>query len=175
MARPKNREPLTQEALHSLFRYDSRTGHFYRLRATGGTRVGEQAGRKTADRYRRISINGRSYLASRLAWFYIYGGWPKNEIDHINHDTSDDRIDNLREATRSQNCFNSNLSKNISGYRGVSHNYAKWKAIINIGKKRFYLGTFETREEAAEAYNRAAKEMFGEFAGPTVKETPNEA
>jgi len=106
---------------------------------------------------------------SRLAWLYIYKTWPKNEVDHINCLPSDNRIVNLREATRSENAINRRLnSNNKSGYKGIwkRSRLNRWEAEICKNGKRCKLGGFPTPEEASEAYKAAARNLHGEFARP---------
>ena len=89
------------------------------------------------------------------------------EVDHINGDTLDNRKSNLRNCFHYQNSYNKKLSKkNTSGYKGVSWypKYQKWVAQIAYKRKGYTLGYFERKEEAALAYNIAAKKYFGEFA-----------
>ena len=91
---------------------------------------------------------------------------PKNyQSDHINGVKLDNRRNNLRAATPSQNQHNSRLRKdNTSGYKGIVKHYERWQAVICINKKDISLGVFNTKEEAAVAYNIGAKKYFGEFA-----------
>ena len=106
-------------------------------------------------------------LAHRVAWVMTHGEWPKEMIDHINGDRSDNRLCNLRQATRSQNLINSKLSsRNSSGFRGVSWCSAKqkWDARIYSATKLRLLGRFKTKEEAIAAYAAAAAELHGDFA-----------
>ncbi len=117
--------------------------------------------------YLYIGFSYKLYLAHRLAWFWMTGKWPKNEIDHINGVGVDNRWCNLREATRSQNMANNvKIKNNTSGYRGVSwhKNRNKYIANIRINNRLEYLGYYATPEKAAEAYNKAATEYFGKFA-----------
>jgi len=91
---------------------------------------------------------------------------PEAEIvDHINMNTLDNRRENLRAATKSQNMANrSKTKKNTSGYKGVTKNRLKWKATIVVNYEIIALGTYETKEEAALMYDIAAKKYFGDFA-----------
>lgn len=97
----------------------------------------------------------------------ILGNIDGFEIDHVNQNGLDNRRTNLRHATKSQNRANVSLRKdNKSGYKGVSllKSYGKWRAYIQKDKKLLHLGFFDTPQEAAIAYNKKAKELFGEFA-----------
>ena len=94
------------------------------------------------------------------------------EIDHINGDPLDNRKQNLRVCTRQDNCYNSGKRKdNTSGYKGVSWHVRekKWRAQIKQNKKRFYLGYYSVKEEAARAYDEAAQKLHGEYARPNLK------
>lgn len=111
------------------------------------------------------SIDAKRCLAHRVMWALVHVAWPA-EIDHINGIRTDNRISNLREATRSQNRCNSLSPRNTSGYKGVwfHKQYGKWEASINMNKVRRRLGYFDTPEEASAAYVEAAKKYHGEFA-----------
>jgi hypothetical protein len=97
----------------------------------------------------------------------IYGRWPRKGLDHINGCRDDNRIENLREATQSENMANvPRLKTNKSGVKGVSWHAGgrKWQAHIQKARKQHYLGLFETLEEAAAAYQEAAHRLHGSFA-----------
>jgi len=92
-------------------------------------------------------------------------GWPF--VDHANGNGLDNRRSNLRQSTHAQNMANSRLNKNnTSGFRGVSRNGSSWGAQIRLGGRPTYLGTHDTPQSAARAYDAAALEHFGEFAQP---------
>lgn len=119
------------------------------------------------DGYRRIKVGGRTYLAHRLAWVLHYGEWPSQRIDHINGVRHDNRIANLRLCTNSQNVahqFKARVS--ASGLRGVYPERGRWCSKIVINYQPHYLGSFSTKEAAADAYRAAAIKHFGDFAAP---------
>jgi hypothetical protein len=117
--------------------------------------------------YRRIIIEKRRYIASRLAWLWVYGKWPNDFVDHANGNKQDDRIGNLRAATKSQNHANTSApAHNTSGLKGVSWSkrYGFWLAQIQHKNKHHFLGYFVTPAEAHTAYREAASRLFGQFA-----------
>ena len=150
--------------LRESFTYDPETGVFIRKR---GRKVGEVAGSRNDRGYWVLSAPGMKPLAAhRVAWAIHYGRWPKDQIDHINGNPSDNRICNLREANSMQNCANRNrpISKS-SGVLGVTWHKrsGKWMAQIKRNYKGYNLGSFDSKEEAAEAYRKAAAQKHGEF------------
>lgn len=114
---------------------------------------------------RQIYTNGKQ---TTVKMHRIIMDAPRNmQVDHINHNTLDNRKRNLRLCTHNQNQQNQTPSKNtLSQYKGVSwaKQRKKWVARIGINKKRLFLGYFKNEEQAAIAYNKAAKELFGEYA-----------
>lgn len=164
---------LTHDRLLELVRYDPETGEFTLLvdvsRGHHHKTAGEKLGRNHPLGYIQIGLDCKSYLAHRLAWFYVTGEWPKHQIDHINQDKKDNRFANLREATNSQNHQNKK-SKNSNGLKGVAlanggkYRAKRWYAKIRINQRTIYLGTFDTKEDAHNAYAKAASELFGEYA-----------
>ena len=123
---------LTQAELQSKFIYNPSNGIFTRIQTS------KNAGCIKSNGYVVISINYKTYTAHRLAWLYMYGEFPKNCIDHINNNRLDNRICNLREATKQENNRNSLKSiKNKSGIKGIHWNKArnKWVAQITINYK----------------------------------------
>lgn len=161
VARPE----LTAEYLRSILNYDPETGIFTRKvrtssRAKAG--AGDVAGCSNGDGYLRLWLQSRLYLAHRLAWLHTYGVWPKDQIDHINRNRSDNRIANLREVSNKQNQQNkSKSSNNTSGHPGVSwkKQNSKWQAHIRHNQKLIHLGLFKSLEEALSA-RKAAEKLY---------------
>lgn len=153
--------------IRSLLEYDPFTGEFYWLKSGHGISAGDLAGSVYANGYRYIQIYSEDYRASRLAWFFVTGEDPIEFIDHKNKVRDDNRFNNLRKATNSQNQANTGpKSTNTSGFKGVSYQLSrgKWIAMITVDGKAKNLGRYATRAEAARAYSRAAIEAWGEFA-----------
>ena len=159
---------LTYERLLEVLHYDPETGLFtWKINRKGGMRAGERAGTVTKRGYVYVTVDGKSYLGHRLAWFYIYGVWPEDQIDHEDRVRSDNRITGLREADPYQNQANRGRNRNnTSGYKGVFwHKLSgKWMAQLRAGGKVIYLGLHNKPEEAHQAYVAKQKELAGEFA-----------
>jgi len=159
---------ITQSKLKELLNYNPDTGEFTWLKTNSITvKIGDIAGTIDTNKYRRIGINGKRYMAHRLAWLYMTGNFPENYIDHINHNPDDNAISNLREATPSQNNSNAKVKKNnASGYKGVEidKKNKNYRANIWHNNKNIYLGKFDTAELAHKAYCIKAKELKGQFA-----------
>jgi hypothetical protein len=152
---------LTADQLKELLEYDPDTG-VLRNRANG-----RSIGWRHSAGYRQCMIGKKKYFIHRLAWLYAHGHLPKEQIDHINGDRSDNRICNLRIATQKQNSANMKIrSNNKVGFKGVSRiNRSKpFFASIHVDGKTKYLGIFATAEEAHEAYLLAARMYFGDYA-----------
>jgi hypothetical protein len=155
---------LSQETLKEWLHYNNETGVFTRKKSISNVRVGDEAGTYSHG-YCKIQLFGREYQAHRLAWFYIYGIWPRGLIDHINRDKCDNRIANLRLATRQQNSFNQSAhGDNQLGVKGVHNNGYGYKAQIHLNGVQYCLGTFDTIEEATRVRQVAEARLFGEFA-----------
>lgn len=171
-----HRADLTSEYVRRIVDYDPHTGVLTWLPRTpdmfddGGHSAehnsrkwnarfaGSIASTKNAHGYVCVRINGNRYLAHRIAWLYMVGSWPPDQIDHKNGDTGDNRWDNLRLATHSENHQNLKVKKsNRSGYSGVHWHVArsKWAASIKFQRRNIHLGFFDSAEDAHAAYLQA--------------------
>jgi HNH endonuclease/AP2 domain len=156
--------PLTATRLRAILNYDHKTGVFTRSIQTAPCNyVGSEAGCLMNTGYICISVDGKPYLAHRLAWLWTYGVWPPKNIDHKDHDRANNRIGNLRLCNQSQNRANSSSK---SGYKGVSWfpSRNKWRARITVQYKEHLIGYFDSQSDAKAAYQKRAVELFGEFA-----------
>lgn len=126
------------------------------------------AGTVEKNGYTVIKLAGKTYKAHRLAWLHVYGRWPVDQIDHINRVRTDNRLCNLREASRSENQINTRrLVNRTSGVTGVKLHKRKrmrFEARITVRGKRLYLGLFERLEDAQQAYSVARTLHFKAFA-----------
>lgn len=150
---------MTRDEVLARMSYCPETGLFTAKVSAGRRRAGDVLGYVRTDGYRMIAINGKWHYAHRLAWLYMTGRHPVDEIDHINGQRDDNRFENLRECTRSQNMMNV-PKRGVCFHKGRR----KWQASIRLHGKRTYLGTFTTEAEALEAYRVAAQRLHGEFA-----------
>ena len=150
---------MKQEQLKKILHYNKRTGIF-KWKITRGSRAkaGNIVGALAKSGYITIGINYKTYQAHRLAWLYVYGYFPKKEIDHKNQNKIDNRISNLREVSSAENKKNLAISKtNTTGVPGVSYykRIGKWRAYIHIKRKQKHLGFFDNIENAKKAREKA--------------------
>lgn len=155
---------LTAKRLRECVDYNPATGVFTWINASGRrTKNGDRAGSfNRAIGYRVIGIDGVRYYEHRLAWLWMTGAWPEKDIDHKNRNKSDNRWENLREATMAQNIANiGSWRHNTSGLKGAHWSKAAQRWSSRLGKR--HLGLFDTKEDAHAAYVKAATQKFGEF------------
>ena len=144
---------LNIKLIKRLFDYDAESGALYwKVKLNRSIRVGNEAGTVNKyNKYRIVTIDNKKYRSHRIIWAYVYGVWPINDIDHINHDRADNRIENLREATQKENRRNMSLDvRNKSGFTGIYWNKKTkvWQAFIKLYEKNLYLGQFIDKFEA---------------------------
>lgn len=163
---------MTKDFIEQLLSYNPQTGVFVRKgiwrrgkihHAIGRAKAGDIAGSKCDRGYLWISLPGGRVSCHRLAWFLTHGEWATGDIDHINGNKSDNRLVNLRAATRSQNKQNIQkpMAHNSSGYLGVCFDKSRGKfvATINVNGKQKNLGRFDSAEEAHQRYLAAKREL----------------
>lgn len=141
---------MTLDELRSLLVYESETGLFRWTANHNSTKPleGTVAG-TVVDGYIQIKIGGRAYKAHRLAWFYVHGVWPDNQVDHRDQVRSNNRLSNLRSATRAQN------AQNVSR-RGIHQEPSgRWRARIQVDGKSTVIGHYDSPEAAHAAYIEA--------------------
>lgn len=156
---------LSKEELNEIFLYSD--GQLYwKISTHPRIKIGDLAGSYTSG-YINIELFKKTYKAHRIVWVMHFGEIPEGcVIDHINGIGTDNRLLNLRLATRSQNTQNSTKRKNTaSKYKGVSWHarQQKWNAVIQVDGIRHHITSFDTEEEAHKAYCEVAKEIYGEF------------
>ena len=159
---------LSQSRLREVLSYEPETGHFrWRVKLSSKSKIGSLAGCVNDDGYVLIRIDGLRHRAHRLAFLYMTGVWPRETVDHINRETSDNRWQNLRAATRSENLWNARAHRdNRTGLKGVSFHRGRWVAQIAKNGTHKWLGTFDNAISAHRAYAAAATAMHGAFARP---------
>lgn len=150
---------ITQKELKKFLSYDRKTGIFvWKIATASRVKIGDIAGSIYKNGYIHILINGKRYKAHRLAWLYVTGEYPKNQIDHKNHNRADNRIKNLRDITHQENCKNKTMTdKNTSGVVGVSwcKTISRWRATISIEDVKKSLGTYVNFSDAVDARKNA--------------------
>lgn len=155
---------LTQDILKRLLSYNPENGMFTWLvsnsnRAPAGSLVDGISG----DGYYRVRINSKPYRAHRLVWLYVYGKFPDGDIDHINGNTLDNRVENLRDVSKAGNQQNQRRAhkRNKTGHFGASEymNTGKYRARIRVDGVIHFLGLFDTPEEASQTYIEAKRRL----------------
>ncbi len=158
---------LDAATLRQTISYDPETGIFRRLTDTKNQHVvGGVAGSLLKSGHRQITIRRRRYGAHRLAWLYVYGEWPPDQIDHANGQADDNRIANLRLATVSQNQMNQKRKSNATWAKGVTFDRTagRFRARITVMYRTQTIGFYDTEAEAHDAYRRAAANLYGDRA-----------
>jgi hypothetical protein len=151
---------ITQNRLHGLFTYTD--GHLIWTSPTSNrTKAGDKAGASDDAGYVHVGVDGRDYLLHRLIYLYHYGELPKY-VDHIDRDPSNNKIENLRPLTHSQNIANCTNGNSNTGVRGVSvcKKTGRFYAQVMQNYKNHNLGFFDTLEEAKGAYQSKREELF---------------
>ncbi|WP_391487129.1 HNH endonuclease [Leclercia tamurae] len=152
--------------IFSLLDYERETGTFRWKCARGAVKAGDKAGNLRVDGYVHLTICGRCILAHRLVWLFETGSFPDGVIDHVNCIKSDNRFENLRLATVSQNNHNLPMRRNnSSGVKGVTWHkqHGKWHARCKYLGVSHHVGYFNELNDAEEAVKRLREKLHGEF------------
>lgn len=154
--------------VNEFLNYNRKTGIFLWKKSKSGPAIaGNRAGHNSHAGYRYICLDHKKYAEHQIAWLLVHGVVPPDEIDHKNKIRSDNRIANLRLATKSQNLGNAKIFKtNRHGHKGatIEKKTGRWKAQIQVNGKHMNIGTFATPRQAHDAYFAVAKKLRGEFA-----------
>jgi hypothetical protein len=160
---------ITYDALHELFRYED--GNLYwKVKPNRNIRLDSEAGTVNSNEYVVVTINGKKHMAHRIIW-EMHGRESAPMIDHVNGNTADNRIENLRAADNSKNQMNSKLrTDNSSGIKGVSwcSTYKRWVGQVWENGHCHKIGRFKSKEECAAAVAAAREIIHGEFARQEV-------
>lgn len=159
---------IDRDRLKSLLGYDPITGQFSWNGPMRGVKPGKPVGHRATHGYVTIRLDRRPYYAHRLAWLYMTGEWPPEQIDHINGVGTDNRFANLRLASRAENNVNRPRRRdNSSGFKGVFRaRSGRFTAQIRVDGWPVHIGTFDTAEEAFAARNREAERIYGTYYRP---------
>lgn len=159
---------LSVEILRELLHYNPETGVFtWKVSRKGKASKGVVAACFGVRGYRVLGVCGKRYPEHRVAWFYVHGSWPDGEVDHVNGIKSDNRISNLRVATRIENSRNVGLtSKNKTGVKNVywHSGHKKYRACIDVDRKEVHLGYFTNLRDAESVVAEARVKYHGDFA-----------
>lgn len=171
-----NLDEMTRDILIEWLSYDCESGALRWKKRRWKQEAGTIAGTVVSTGYRHIQLRGFRMSAHWIVWFLEHGEWPSVWLDHINGNTLDNRISNLRAVTPSQNAANKRPRRDsTSGLKGVYFypHENKWRSQICRDGITRSLGVFDTPEAAHEAYNEAAAALFGEHAFHLSREVAN--
>lgn len=153
---------LTAARLREVLQYNPESGHFTRLiRIGSGGAAGSTAGSRNRSGYLIIPIDGVSYYAHRLAWFYMHNEWPAGDVDHMDGNRTNNRAANLRSVNRRMNLENQRVAKSHSatGILGVFMVNGSWVSQIRVKGRTKYLGAFKSPDEAQAVYIAAKRQL----------------
>jgi len=157
---------ITQEKVKHLFDYHKSGSLVRKIYTSSNARVGSFVGCEGAEGYKLVRVDGKLYRVHRLIFLWHHGFLPEY-VDHIDTDVINNKIENLRRCSKSQNSCNGKMRiNNTSGIKGVSWNKekSKWMAKLCHKRKQMHIGYFSSIHEAEKAVRAARKKLHGEFA-----------
>lgn len=158
---------ITQQRLHELFEYREDGFLIWKVDFSSRAKEGNVVGTLNDEGYYIVGIDQKSYKVHRMIFLYHHGYLTDGlQMDHIDGNKTNNRIDNLREVTSQQNAFNRKFSKNTSGVKGVtwSKEKMKWVVQITVDRKCKHLGYYDDLKEAKAAAIAGRDELHGDFA-----------
>ena len=160
----ENERKLSAVRLRSLLDYDPKTGIFQWKRANARRKAGERAGWIRPDGRNLIRIGPTRYLASRLAWLYVYGEWPERYVDHIDRDKANDAISNLRQADKQQNSWNAGVrNQNTLGLRNITTHRKRFVVRFLRGRETIFRQSFRSLDDAIRVRDAHSPIIYGAF------------
>ncbi len=157
---------ISQQELKNILSYDPEMGQFTWINPSNKRMTGKRAGSVNSAGRRHIKIGSKYYKEHRLAWLYVHGYMPVEDIDHIDRNPLNNRIHNLRRATKTQNCYNRekpNRGRNPAKGVCLEPRSGNWVSYGSYQKKRIHIGTFESMELAALVSSEFREKYHGEF------------
>lgn len=157
---------ISQDELKNVLSYCPFRGEFTWINPSNNRMTGKRAGSVSSTGRRHIKIGNKFYKEHRLAWLYVYGVMPGMDIDHIDRNPLNNRIQNLRLATKTQNCYNREKpSRGHNSVKGVQFEprSGNWVSYGSYQKKRIHIGTFESIELAELVSSEFREKYHGDF------------
>jgi hypothetical protein len=158
------KEMIDQNTVRKLFHYDAESGMLFWRNGNGrNVKPWQEAKSCNGQGYYSVKVNGTNYRVHRLIWLYVYGNFPTKDIDHKNRIRTDNRLCNLRDVSRTDNCQNISLpNHNKSGHIGVSWFQLRktWTVYVKVNKKNKWLGYYKNLDDAIAARKEGEKQYY---------------
>lgn len=167
---PESNSSITKDLLEEIFNYDRESGEFkWKVRLSPTGNIGENAFSDDGSSCR-TNLFRKSYRTSHLVWMILYSEFPVGRVCFVNNMHNDFRKKNLFIGGMSE-CNRKKITTSSSGFKGATYIRGRWQAQITIDGRNVHLGSFETPEEAHEAYMTEARSRFGDIANDGYQHT----